>query len=50
MTKAEATERVQEVRDLILDEYSTYSVSDTDDILAYELGLEPDYIFDVLGI
>lgn len=45
ITKECATEIVQETRDAIL----SCDPFDADDVLRCELGLEPDYLFDVLG-
>lgn len=45
ITKECAIEIVQETRDAIL----SCDPFDADDILMGELGLEPDYLFDVLG-
>ena len=44
MTREEAEERVQEVREMIV----TASVLEAEDILIDELGLEMDYIFDLI--
>lgn len=45
LTREEAEERVAEVREMI-SEAGPYEV---EDIIADELGLEMDYIFDILG-
>jgi hypothetical protein len=45
MEKQDAIEMVQETRDAIL----SCDPFDADDVLRCELGLEPDYLFDVLG-
>ena len=44
LSKKEAEERLEEVRELIADA----DPWDAEDILADELGLELDYIFDIL--
>lgn len=44
MTREEAEERVQEVRAMII----CSSVLEAEDILIDELGLEMDYIFDLI--
>ena len=44
MTREEAEEKVQEVREMILEA----SVCEAEDIIMYELGLEMDYIFDLI--
>jgi len=44
MTREEAEERVQEVREMIV----CSSVLEAEDILIDELGLEMDYIFDLI--
>ena len=44
MTREEAEERVQEVREMIVDA----SAFEVEDILIDELGLEMDYIFDLI--
>lgn len=44
LSKEEATERVEEVSEMIADA----DPWDIEDILADELGLEMDYIFDIL--
>lgn len=45
MSREEATERLEEVREIMADA----DPWDAEDILADELGLEMDYIFDVIG-
>lgn len=45
MSREEATERLDEVREIMADA----DPWDAEDILADELGLEMDYIFDVIG-
>lgn len=45
ITEAEATRLVEETKEEIL---ACDSVFDADDILACNLGLEPDYILDIL--
>lgn len=47
MTKAEATELVEEVRDEIL---AGDSLVDAEDIILNMLGLEPDYLMDLFEI
>ena len=44
MTREEAEERVQEVREMLVEA----SVCEAEDILIDELGLEMDYIFDLI--
>lgn len=44
MTEVEATERLEEVREMM----ETADPCDIEDILAFEFGLEMDYIFDIL--
>jgi predicted RNase H-like HicB family nuclease len=44
MTREEAEEKVQEVREMIVEA----SVYEAEDILIDELGLEMDYIFDLI--
>ena len=44
MTREEAEEKVQEVREMIAEA----SVCEAEDILIDELGLEMDYIFDLI--
>ena len=44
MTREEAEDRVQEVREMIV----CASVLEAEDILIDELGLEMDYIFDLI--
>ena len=44
MTREEAEEKVQEVREMIVDA----SAFEVEDIIADELGLEMDYIFDLI--
>ena len=44
MTREDAEEKVQEVREMIVDA----SVLEVEDILIDELGLEMDYIFDLI--
>lgn len=46
MTLWEAEERLNEVRDMIAD--CEYDLDETDEIMQEELGLEPDYLFDIL--
>ena len=46
LTKEEAEERVEEVREMFED--CEYDSTECELILAEELGLEPDYIFDLL--
>ena len=45
LTEEEARERVEEVREML----SEADPWEAEDILADELGLEMDYIFDILG-
>ena len=42
MTEKEAKQYVGECREMIMDG------EDPEDVLQYELGLEPDYIFDII--
>ena len=42
MTREEATELVAECKQMI------YEGEDPTEVLQYELGLEPDYIFDII--
>lgn len=42
MTETEAKELVKECKQMI------YDGEDPEDVLQYELGLEPDYIFDII--
>lgn len=44
MTKKEAEDLIEETREMILRENSTYA----DDIIMDMLGLEPDYIMDII--
>lgn len=46
ITQAEAIERVKECRDAMLEALG--HDDDPEEVLAYELGLEPDYIFDMI--
>jgi hypothetical protein len=45
LTEAEAEERLQEVREMLAEA----DPWEAEDIIADELGLEMDYIFDILG-
>ena len=45
MSEEEARERIDEVREMLYDA----DPWDAEDILSDELGLEMDYIFDILG-
>ena len=45
LTEEEARERVEEVREML----SEADPWEAEDILADELGLEMDYIFDIIG-
>lgn len=45
LTREEAEERLDEVRELLCDA----DPWDAEDVLADELGLEMDYIFDIIG-
>lgn len=47
LSEAEATERFNEVKDMIQNE-SNLTYDTTEEILAYELGLEMDYIWDFI--
>ena len=47
-TREEATERYREVRSEIGDALIGTSCLNPEDVLADELGLEPDYIFDFI--
>lgn len=44
-TREEAESRIQETRELLL----SSDPWESDQIMANELGLEPDYIFDIIG-
>lgn len=44
MTKDEAQDAIDEARELVLNEGM-----DPDEVLREEFGLEPDYVFDLLG-
>lgn len=44
-TREEAENRIQETRELLL----SSNPWESDQIMADELGLEPDYIFDIIG-
>lgn len=44
-TREEAESRIQETRELLL----SSDLWESDQIMADELGLEPDYIFDIIG-
>lgn len=44
-TREEAESRIQETRELLL----SSDPWESDQIMADELGLEPDYIFDIIG-
>lgn len=46
MSEAEAIERVKEVQEMLWDCDGSYDAAET--ILAEELGLEPDYIMDLI--
>ena len=48
-SKQEATERVKQTRDELL-QLGTGSFEDGQDIIEYNLGLEPDYLFDILYV
>jgi len=48
MTRSEAEERVAEVRELLEDAVNAGSYIQAENILADELGLEIDYIFDLI--
>ena len=50
MTKAEAVELVKEVREMIEEAVEAGSYSEAEEIMYSELGLEMDYIFDILGV
>lgn len=47
LSEAEATERFNEVKDMIQNE-SNLTYDTIEEILAYELGLEMDYIWDFI--
>lgn len=47
LSEAEATERLNEVKDMIQNE-SNLTYDTAEEILAYELGLEMDYIWDFI--
>lgn len=47
LSEAEATERFNEVKDMIQNE-SNLTYDAPEEILAYELGLEMDYIWDFI--
>jgi len=42
LTKDEAQERIEEAKQMVLDG------DDPEEVVHYEFGLEPDYIFDIL--
>ncbi len=48
MTREEAESRVEEVQELLEDAVTTGSYNKAEDILADELGLEMDYLFDLI--
>lgn len=48
LTEAEATNVLNETRKAINDEIASGNISDVEDIIADYLGLEMDYIFDIL--
>ena len=48
-SKQEATERVEQTRDDIL-QLGTGSFEDVQEIIEENLGLEPDYLFDILDV
>lgn len=48
-SKQEATERVEQTRDELL-QLGTGSFEDSQNIIEENLGLEPDYLFDILDV
>lgn len=48
LTQGEAERQLQEVREMIDDAVAAGDYSEAEDIVASELGLEMDYIFDIL--
>lgn len=48
LTKQEATERVQEVRQMIYEAVETGAFDEAEDIVMSELGLEMDYIDELI--
>ena len=48
MTRKEAESQVNEVQELMEEAISTGNYDEAEDILADELGLEMDYIFDLI--
>lgn len=50
LTKEEATELVKETREAVEEVCASGNYSEAEEIIASELGLEMDYVFDVLGL
>ena len=48
MTKKEATDLFKEVKEMVIDAAESGDYSKAEDIILSELGLEIDYIFDIL--
>lgn len=49
ITRSEAIDRVQDCREAMYDAMENYNTSEAiEDILQAELGLEPDYMIDIL--
>ena len=48
MTEEEAVELVEEVRSELLDAISGTSCLSPEEVIEGELGLEPDYLFDII--
>lgn len=49
MSQLDAERRLEEVREMVNDEIECGDYDVIEDIIACELGLEMDYLFDVLG-
>lgn len=49
LTKQEAEHQKSYVQDMMADAIAAGNYSEVEDIMASELGLEMDYIFDILG-
>ena len=50
LTREEAEDWVNETREMMEDAIANGDYEEAEDILASELGLEPDYIPDILGV
>lgn len=48
MTKREATDLFKKVKEMVVDAAESGNYSEAEDIILSELGLEIDYIFDIL--